>query len=82
MMLFLFNVQLRNKYDDDDDDDDVCKQVAQGCNAAAGIRTTTCWVQVRLPNYYEPTEPHSSLGSRFFFYQLSVTFLGHSMTTT
>ena len=22
MMLFLFNVQLRNKYDDDDDDDD------------------------------------------------------------
>ena len=24
MMLFLFNVQLRNKYDDDDDDDRVC----------------------------------------------------------
>jgi len=23
-MLFLFNVQLRNKYDDDDDDDRVC----------------------------------------------------------
>ena len=23
MMLFLFNVQLRNKYDDDDDDDDI-----------------------------------------------------------
>ena len=25
MMLFLFNVQLRNKYDDDDDDVYVCR---------------------------------------------------------
>jgi len=26
MMSFLFNVQLRNKYDDDDDDDQAIKQ--------------------------------------------------------
>jgi len=28
MMSFLFNVQLRNKYDDDDDDDDdeICRK--------------------------------------------------------
>jgi len=25
-MIFLFDVQLRNKYDDDDDDDDLCWQ--------------------------------------------------------
>ena len=39
MMLFLFNVRLRNKYDhnDDDDDDEVCVSLSGGITVTANL---------------------------------------------